>query len=76
MNLWTSKFTTTGGFALLIAAIGGALQAHFDGNPATEVDWNLVIIGLVSGINGLLARDNGTTSEQAGAKTDRRFPLP
>ena len=59
--------TTLAGIAGVVAAIASAVQAQFDGNPATVPDWGLVGALLATGIGLLLARDNDKTSEQAGA---------
>lgn len=60
--------TTVAGVAGVIAAIATAIQAQFDGDPATIPDWALVGGLLATGIGLLLARDNDKTSEQAGAR--------
>lgn len=60
--------TTVAGIAGVIAAIASAIQAQFDGDPATVPDWGLVGALLATGIGLLLARDNDKTSEQVGAQ--------
>jgi hypothetical protein len=47
---------------------GSLLQAIFDGNPATEPDYAALVAAIVAGLGLIFARDNGVSSEQAGAK--------
>ncbi len=60
--------TTVAGIAAIIAAIALAIAHQFDSDPATVADWSAVITALTAGVGLVLARDNDTTSEQAGAK--------
>jgi len=60
--------TTVAGIAGVVAAIATAVQAQFDGDPATAPQWEVVIGLLATGVGLLLARDNDKTSEAAGAK--------
>lgn len=60
--------TTLAGIAGVVAAVASAVQAQFDGNPATVPDWGLVGALLATGVGLLLARDNNKTSEQVGAR--------
>lgn len=59
--------TTTAGIGAILIAVGGALTATFDNDPATVADWGAVIAAVIAGVGLLFARDNGVTSEQAGA---------
>jgi len=59
--------TTAAGVGGLIATIGSILNQVFDGNPATNPDWNLVLPILLTSFIGIFARDNNVTSEQANA---------
>ena len=60
--------TTLWGICTILAALAGAGMALLDGNPSTGVDIPTVIAAVTAGIGLILARDNGVTSEQAGAK--------
>jgi uncharacterized YccA/Bax inhibitor family protein len=60
--------TTLAGVAGVVAAIATAVQAQFDGDPATIPDWALVAGLLATGVGLLLARDNDKTSERVGAR--------
>lgn len=52
----------------MLVAIGGALSATFDNDPATTADWAAVIAACIAGFGLLFARDNKVSSEKAGAK--------
>lgn len=56
-----------GAVGAILAAIGGAAKAQFDGDPLTVPDWNTVVT-LFLGLGMLFARDNDVSSEAAGAK--------
>lgn len=67
--------TTTTGIASLVAAIAIAVIALFDNDPSTKVDIQSILtavtalgIGIPSFLQGLFARDNNVSSEDAGAK--------
>ena len=60
--------TTAAGIAAIVAAIALAILHQFDSDPATIADWSAVITALTAGVGLVLARDNDTTSEQAGAR--------
>jgi len=59
--------TSLAGIAAILTAGGAALTALTDGNPATEPDYAALIAAVIAGVGLLFARDNGVTSEQAGA---------
>lgn len=59
--------TTAGGVGTILAAVGGALTMLFDGNPATNPDWTIVIAAVTTGLGLIFARDNNKTSEQVNA---------
>jgi hypothetical protein len=60
--------TTAAGAGTIIATLGTTLNQLFDGNPATNPDWNMVLPLLFTGCIGLFARDNNVSSEQVGVK--------
>jgi hypothetical protein len=62
---WRTTLFGVGGVLTVVVA---ALNAIFDGNPATNPDWTSVIASLSACIGLLFARDHKVTSEQAGAK--------
>ena len=59
--------TTVFGAGGLLTVVAAALNAIFDGNPATNPDWTSVIAAASACIGLLFARDNNVTSEQANA---------
>lgn len=65
--------TTVAGLSGFLAALGIALRDHYDGNPATIPNWDMVILAGSSFLVGLFARDNDKSSEQVGA-TDHAKP--
>ena len=65
MKSW--KTTAAGwlaGLAILFAQAGTLL----DDDPNTNPNWELVVAGFAAIGGGTLARDNGVSSEKAGAK--------
>ncbi len=50
-----------------MTAIGSVLNQLFDGNPATNPDWNVMLPIIFTSLIGIFARDNGVSSEQVGA---------
>jgi hypothetical protein len=60
--------TTAAGIGAVLVAVGSALNATFDADPATVADWGSVVAAIIAGIGLIFARDNGVTSEAAGAK--------
>jgi len=60
--------TTVMGVATALGVICSAVVAYLDGNPDTAVNWELTLAGLTAGIGLIAARDNGVSSEDAGAK--------
>lgn len=65
MKSW--KTTVTGIIAIL-TAVGAAVNAIIDGNPATNPDWTITISAVTAGLGLIFARDNKVTSEDVGAK--------
>jgi hypothetical protein len=51
-----------------MVAVGAALGAAFDGNAATNVDIAALTAACMAGLGLIFARDNGVSSESAGAK--------
>jgi hypothetical protein len=66
----TKSWKTTLCGILTIAASGITLVAIplLDADPLTIPNWTAFIAALTAGIGLLFARDNGVTSEAAGAK--------
>ena len=60
--------TTTAGIAAIVAALATAVGALFDADPLSTPDWGAVAAAVMAGIGLIAARDNGVTSEQAGAR--------
>lgn len=60
--------TSAAGIGAVLVAVGSALTAMFDNDPATLPDWGAVVAALIAGIGLLFARDNNVSSEAAGAK--------
>ena len=60
--------TTLAGVGTIFTALGAALAAHFDADPLTVVNWPALLTALTVGGGLIAARDNGVSSEQAGAK--------
>jgi hypothetical protein len=60
--------TTTFGIGAILTAIGTALTALTDADPMTQPDWGAVMAAMIAGFGLIFARDNGVSSEQAGAK--------
>jgi hypothetical protein len=56
------------GVLLFVQALVTALVAQIDLNPETIPDWNMVVTTAIAMAGFILARDNKTTDEEAGAK--------
>ena len=60
--------TTAAGVAGIIIAIASCAQAALDGDPATVPNYEVALAAVITGLGLIFARDNGVSSEQAGAK--------
>jgi hypothetical protein len=60
--------TSAAGIGAILVAVGSALSATFDADPATMPDWGAVVAAVIAGAGLLFARDNNVRSEAAGAK--------
>lgn len=66
--LGVSWRTSLGGLALILTTVAEAITVLTDNNPATVLNWERLIGGLVAGWALFKARDNMVSSEEAGAK--------
>ena len=57
--------TTAAGIVAIVAAVTDAVSSILAGNP---IDVARVVAAIVAGIGLIAARDNGVSSESAGAK--------
>ena len=60
--------TTAAGIAAFISVASPQVMAMLDNDPLTNPEWGLVIGAFVVLLGLGAARDNGVTSEAAGAK--------
>jgi peptidoglycan/LPS O-acetylase OafA/YrhL len=60
--------TSAAGIAAIVVAIASCVQAAFDGDPATTPNYEVAIAAIITGLGLIFARDNGVSSESAGAK--------
>jgi len=60
--------TTVFGIMTILAAVGLAGKAYFDGDPETVVNYEVLIAGVTAGFGLIFARDNNKSSEDAGIK--------
>ena len=61
MPIATSKNLTAAGIAGIVAAVATAVVYLFDGDPATNVDWGLLIATVYTGIIAIFAKGQATT---------------
>jgi hypothetical protein len=54
--------TTLAGLGAILVAVGGALKAIFDGDPATSVDPTATIAAISAGIGLIMAKDAEKTA--------------
>jgi hypothetical protein len=69
MNLKNKNWKTTGaGVAAILVALSAALTALSDNDPATNIDFALLVSSVIAGVGLIFARDGDKTSEAIGAK--------
>lgn len=69
MNPLTKSWRTTlAGAGVFLTALGAALSAQFDGDPATIPMWGMVMTAAIMAIGLIVSRDSNVSSEAAGAK--------
>ena len=54
--------TTLAGIGAILVAVGGALKALFDGDPATNLDITTTIAAVTAGIGLIWAKDADKTA--------------
>jgi len=59
--LRTSKNLTIAGLAGIAVIIGGVLVALFDGDPNTNVNWELALVGIYNGIVAIMSKGQAST---------------
>ncbi len=71
MTLATSKNLTILGIVTIIGALATAAAAWFDGDPATNVNWEVTLAAIVTGVGFILAKGakstGGTVAETVEA---------
>ena len=60
--------TTSAAIGMLLVALGPAVKALVDGDPATQPDYNTVIPEVIAAIALLLARDADKSSQDSGVR--------
>ena len=55
--------TTFAGLGAILVAIGGALSALFDNDPATNVDLTVTVAAVTAGIGLIMAKDADKKAE-------------
>lgn len=60
--------TSAAGIGAILIAVGSALTATFDGDPATVADWGAVVAAVIAGIGLIAARDNDKSSQDVGIR--------
>jgi hypothetical protein len=59
--------TTGAGLSAILIAVGSAIKALTDNDPATTIDIGALAAALMAGIGLIFARDNDKTSKQVKA---------
>lgn len=52
--------TTLAGIGAILVAVGAALKALFDGDPATNIDMATTISAVTAGVGLIMAKDAST----------------
>lgn len=60
--------TTGTGISAILIAVGSAIAALTDNDPATTADWGALSAALVAGIGLIFARDNDKSSKTLKVK--------
>ena len=60
--------TTAAGIAAILAAVASAIPPLVDSDPTTSPEWAVVAAAIMAGVGLIMGRDNGVSSEDAGAK--------
>lgn len=60
-NMGKNWKTTTAGVGMLLAVVGGFLGPYFDGNPATNPDYQVLVTMAIAGVGLLFAKDYNVT---------------
>lgn len=68
LALVASPRTTWAGILQFLTVLSTQLYYVFDTDLSTNPDYNLLIMSVITLIGLIFARDNATTSENAGAK--------
>ena len=55
--------TTFAGLGAILVAVGGALSALFDNDPATNVDLTVTVAAVTAGIGLIMAKDADKKAE-------------
>lgn len=66
--------STAAAIGTLLALWGPALEVLFDGDAATNPDWNLIIAGTVAAIGLIASKDADKSSEDHVPKKHRLKP--
>lgn len=61
MVLATSKNLTILGIATILGALANAAAAVFDGNAATNVNWEVTLTAIMAGVGFILAKGAKST---------------
>ena len=56
--MFSSKNTTIAGIGALLTAVGAALAAFFDGDPATMVQWATLVPTIIAAVGLITAKDS------------------